>query len=277
LRGGGGNVGAVTSFTFGLHPVGPLVLGGQLLYRLADATDVLDTISELRALGHDEFSAAAVFMTAPPAPFVPGDVVGHPVLAVVPAWLGDLDAGAEVLAPLRSRACPLVDVAGPMPYVALQSMIDPSAPPGLRQRWAASFVSELTDGIVLDIEEAATHFPGPMSHVIVSPLGGAVSRVPPEDTAYPHRVASWLVHPVAQWPDPADDDAHIGWARTLGAAVRDHGETGTYLNLDEGDDARIRWAFGDERYRRLQAVKAVWDPEDVFRHCNHIAPASTPA
>jgi FAD/FMN-containing dehydrogenase len=274
LRGGGGNFGVVTSFTFRLHPVGPLVLGGQLLYRVADAADVLATLAGLRALGHDELSTAAVFMTAPPAPFVPGDIVGRPVLAVVPAWLGELDLGAEVLTALRTRVRPLVDVAGPMPYVALQNMIDPSAPRGLRQRWAASFVPELSAGIVGDLEDTATCLPGPMSHIIVSPLGGAVSRVPAEDSAYPHRAASWLVHPVAQWPDPADDDAHITWAGQLGAAVRDHGETGTYLNLDEGDDARVRWAFGAERYRRLQNVKAFWDPEDIFRHCNHIAPAS---
>jgi FAD/FMN-containing dehydrogenase len=234
---------------------------------------VLGILAELSALGHDEFAAAAVFLSAPPAPFVPGDLVGKPVLAVVPAWLGDASIGARVFEPLRTRVRPLVDQAGPMPYVVLQSLLDEGSPAGLRQRWSAGFLPSLPDALISDLEDAASSFPGPLSHIIVSKVGGAVSRVPADATAYPHRAESWLVHPVAQWPSPAGDEANEAWVRDLAAKVRGYGETGTYLNVDEGDDARVRWAFGEERYRRLQAVKSAWDPHDVFRHCNHIQPA----
>ena len=271
LRGGGGNFGVVTSFTFRLHPVGPLVLGGLVLYDLRDATAVFGVIADLAAADHDEFAGAAVFMSAPPAPFVPADLVGRPVLAVVPAWLGDPAVGAATLRPLFERVRPLVDASASMPYVALQSMIDESAPAGLRQQWAAAYLPALPDPLVDDLAEAARSFPSPMSHIIVSPLGGAVARTAADATAYPHRDAAWLVHPVAQWGGFSGDPEATAWTRSLGERVRGYGEMGTYLNLEDADDARVRWAFGEQRYRRLQAVKAAWDPDDVFQHCNHIA------
>lgn len=271
LRGGGGNFGVVTSFTFRLHPIEPMILGGLMLYRLEDAHHVLGLLGSLHEAGTDELGAAAVFMSAPPAPFVPGDLVGQPVLGVVPAWLGDPDRGRAVLAPLWNKVEPLVDAAAPMPYVALQAQLDASAVPGLRHRWACSFLPAVPDPLVDVLVRAAAAAPSPHSHIIVSPLSGAVTRTPAEATAFPHRSASWLVHSVGCWPDPADDEINLAWTRDLGAAIRGFGETGTYVNLDdELDDARLRWAYGAERYRRLQAIKAEWDPDDVFRHCDHI-------
>jgi FAD/FMN-containing dehydrogenase len=273
LRGGGGNFGVVTSFTFRLHPLQPLVLGGMLVYRLSDAHDVLGVLADLHGLGRDEFAAAAVFLPAPLAPFIPSDLVGRAVLAVIPAWLADPVEGERFIAPLRTAVRPLVDATGPMPYTALQSSIDESAPIALRQRWTASLVPTLTPALVSDLAAGAASFPGPWAHIIVSPVGGAVTRAPADATAYPHREPSWLVHPVAQWPDPAHDVAQAAWVGELGARVRSNGETSTYLNVDDGDADRVRWAFGEARYRRLQAVKSAWDPDDVFHHCNHIPPA----
>lgn len=272
LRGGGGNFGVVTSFTFRLHPIDPLILGGLMLYRLEDAHQVLGILNRLQEVGgRDELGAAAVFMTAPPAPFVPGDLAGRPVLGVVPAWLGDPDCGREVLAPLRKVVRPLVDASAPMPYVALQAQLDASAVPGLRHRWSGSFLPAVPEPLVDTLIQATADAPSPHSHIIVSPLSGAVTRMPTESTAVPYRWASWLVHPVGCWPDAAADEVNLAWSRDLGAAIRRFGEIGTYVNLDgELDDARIRWAFGPERYRRLQAIKAEWDPDDMFQHCNHI-------
>lgn len=273
LRGGGGNFGVVTSFTFRLHPIEPLVLGGLMLYRLSDAHQVLGLLHSLHAQGYDELAAAAIFITAPPVAFVPGDLVGRPVLAVVPAWMGDPARGAEVLAALRSRVQPLVDASAPMPYVAMQSMIDDSAPPGMRQRWTGSFLPAIPDSLVDVLIDAAAAVPSPFSHIVVSPQSGAVTRVPADATAYPYRDAAWLVHPVAAWPDPSADEVNLSWVRDLRTAIRGAGEAGTYLNLDEGDAGRVAWAFGAARYARLQQVKSAWDPDDVFRHTNHIPPA----
>jgi FAD/FMN-containing dehydrogenase len=271
LRGGGGNFGAVTSFTFRLHPVGPLVYGGLMAYQMADAPAVLELLVDLVPQAPDEFSPAVAFMAAPPAPFVPPEMVGRPILGLIPAWMGEPAETGPVLQPLRDRVRPVVDASGPMPYTALQSMLDESNEPGLRSHWSGSFLPDLAPGLVKQLQDSVPECPSPLSQTILYPAGGAVSRLPADATAYPHREASWLVHPMARWTDPADDQANVAWVRQLGGAIRARGETGTYLNVDpEGGDERVRWAFGPSHYRRLQAVKRAWDPDDVFRHCAHI-------
>jgi FAD/FMN-containing dehydrogenase len=190
---------------------------------------------------------------------------------VVPVWSGDLGRGAEVLRPLRETVRPLFDIAGPMPYVALQSMLDEGSQPGMRNRWAAEFVPELTPGLVAALQDAIVDCPSPMAQIIVTPLPEAVRRVSDDATAFPGRSGGrWLVHPVGVWADPADDEANVAWVRALTSVVREYGVTGSYLNLEESDDDRVRWVMGERRYQRLQRVKAAWDPDDVFRHCAHV-------
>jgi FAD/FMN-containing dehydrogenase len=270
LRGGGGNFGVVTSFTFRLHPVGPLVLGGMLAYAVSAAPEVLAALAELHEAHAGDFGGAAAFLTAPPAPFVPGDVVGRPVLAVIPAWFGDLDAGFDALRPLKARVPPLVDAVAPMPYLGLQTLLDGGSPKGLRNRWSGGFVHELTPALVSNLQDAAMRMPSPQSQIIISPLPDAVRALPDDATAFPSRnCGRWLVHPVGMWADQADDEANIAWVTQLRDVVRRH-ESGTYINLDDADDGRVRWAMGERHYTRLQQVKAAWDPQDVFRHCAHV-------
>jgi FAD/FMN-containing dehydrogenase len=273
LRGGGGNFGVVTSFTFRLHPVEPLVMAGMLGYPLSAAPEVLATLTELHEAGEENFAGVAAFRLAPPAPFVPGDIVGMPIIAVIPAWFGEHDAGKAFLAPLRERVRPVVDAMAPMPYVALQSMLDAGSPKGMRNRWSGGIVRDLGPTLVGRMRRSAVRLPGPLTQILISPLPDAVRRLPDDATAFPARSGGrWIVHPVAVWADPAADEEAAAWVAELTAVVRAHGETGSYLNLDDPDDTRIRWAMGDGRYRRLQRVKAAWDPEDVFHHCTHIAP-----
>ncbi|MFI9556849.1 FAD-binding oxidoreductase [Nonomuraea endophytica] len=267
LRGGGGNFGVVTSFTFRLHPVEPLMLGGLIGYRVADAPAVLDALAGLEEL--PDFNPAAIFMTAPPEPFVPGHVVGRPILAVAPVWLGDPDAGKELIRPLYAAAEPLFDAVQPMPYVALQSMIDGSAQPGWRNRWSAELVRDLPPDLVADLQDAAMTAPSPLTQLVVAAMPEAVRNGP--GSAYPGREGGrYLIHPMAVWTDPADDEANRAWTAKVTAAIRGHGVTGTYLNLEAPDDDRVRWAMGEERYGRLRRVKSAWDPDDVFRHCAHV-------
>lgn len=267
LRGGGGNFGVVVSFTFRLHPVGPMIYGGMLGYRVSDAQAVLELLDRLYEQGAEDFGAAAVFVHAPPAPFVPADLVGQHILAVVPTWFGEVEAGAQAVAPLREEVEPLIDGVGPLPYVALQAMLDPGQPPGLRNRWGAGFAEKLTPELIATAQEP---LPGPLSHLIILPLPEAVRRLPELPGAFPSRMGGrWLVHPVATWADPAEDEQNRAWVARMNAAVK---STGTYLNVEAPDDDRVRWAMGETRYRRLQKVKAAWDPDDVFRHCAHISP-----
>lgn len=271
LRGGGGNFGVVVSFTFRLHPVGPTVLGGLIGYRVSELPDVLAVVERLHAAGEGDFGGAVVLMSAPPAPFVPGNLVGQPILGVVPAWFGDLERGAELLRPLREAVRPLFDTGGPMPYVALQSMLDGGSPPGWRNRWAAEFVPELSPGLITALQDAIADRPSALTQIILAPLPEAVRRIPDDATAFPGRSGGrWLVHPVGIWASPDDDDANAAWVGELTSVIRDHGPTGSYLNLEDPGEGRVRWAMGEDRYRRLQRVKATWDPEDVFRHCAHI-------
>ncbi|MEJ3651539.1 FAD-binding oxidoreductase [Actinomycetes bacterium KLBMP 9759] len=270
LRGGGGNFGVVTSFTFRLHPVGPLVLGGMLAFEIAAAPDVMRVLQELHAEGYADLGAAAAFLTAPPAPFVPGDVVGRPIIAVIPAWFGDIEEGMALLGRFREVATPVIDAVAPMPYVALQSMLDAGAQPGMRNRWSGGFVPEVKPDLVAALQDAAVRMPSPLSQIIISPLPDSVRALPDDATAFPSRSGRWLVHPVGVWPAPETDETGIAWTRDLAAIVRASGETGTYLNLDESDDARVRWAMGEARFQRLQQVKKAWDPQDMFRFCAHI-------
>ncbi|WP_232664886.1 FAD-binding oxidoreductase [Pseudonocardia sp. TRM90224] len=273
LRGGGGNFGVATSFTFRVHPIGPRVLGGMLAFPLAAASRVFELVEQLFARGSDDFAGAVGYKTAPPAPFVPGHLVGRPMLVVIPAWFGDVEDGERFIAPLRDRVVPLIDAVSPMPYTMLQSMLDPGSPRGLRNRWTSGFVPSVMPGLVEAMEDAACAMPSAFSQILLVKLPEAVRRIPDDATAFPSRSGRWLVHPVGAWSDPAGDAAGEAWVAGLGAAIRASGETGTYLNVDQAGADRMRWALGEQRYRRLQEVKRTWDPGDTFRHCAHIPPA----
>ena len=260
LRGGGGNFGVVTSLTFRLHPIEPLVLGGLLAYPLAAAPQVLALLGELVEETGGDLGGAAAFLHAPPAPYVPGDVVGRAVLAVVPAYFGDPETGQELLRPLREDVVPLVDAVGPVPYVALQRQLDGGNPPGMRNRWSSGYVQELTDPLVSDLQDAAARMPGPLSEIVVVPLGRAVRDVPADDTAFAARDRGrWLIHAMAKWRDPAADAAAVRWVDGIVAAT---GATGCFPGPGDPDA---------DRNRRLQEVKAAWDPDDMFRHTVPVA------
>ena len=267
LRGGGGGFGVVTSFTFRLHEVGPMILGGMLIHSADRAAEVCAAYSEFCMTAPDDFGGAAVFLSAPPAPLVPPEAVGAPVLSLAIAWFGDHSVGEKTIAPIRDLGA-MIDIVQPMPYVALQAMIDGGNDFGMRQYWSAAYVEKLTPAMLDDTVELALNRPSPMSNVILAPMGAAVNRVPEDETAFGHREAGWLFHPLAQWASPDDDAANIAWGKSLSAAAQPHTTNGTYLNVDgdAGSSERTRFAFGDVAYARLSAVKRQWDPDNVFRH-----------
>ena len=274
LRGGGGNFGVVTRFDFRASPLGPVLLGGMVLYPHEAAVDVVRHYREFMAQAPDEVNGAAAFISAPPEPFVPEPVRGRPVLGLVVVYAGDVAEGQEVLRPLLEFGSPMVTLVQPMPYTAIQRMLDLANQPGMRNWWTADFLRELPDEGIEAIAERTARVPSPMTQVILCPGGGALARVPREATAFDLRDAPWNVHFLSMWPDPSDDERNIAWTRDLAGSVKPYAAAGAYLNFlgDEGAD-RVRASFGPDKYDRLVALKDRYDPDNLFCLNQNIAPS----
>lgn len=274
LRGGGGNFGIVTEFTFELHPVGPIVLGGLLLYPGHQAAELLRFWRDFMATAPDEVGSGCALITAPPAEFVPEPARGKPAVGVVLCYAGPLEEGERVLAPLRAFGPPAVDLVQPMPYPAVQQLLDAGNPSGMHNYWSADFLTELPDEAIETLVDHAQPAPSPLTQVILVAGGGALARVDEEATAFGQRQAPYNLHYLSMWPpNQVDDDANIAWTRRLATAMVPWTTGHAYLNYlgDEGA-GRVEVAFGAEKYARLQAIKNTWDPENVFCHNQNIAP-----
>lgn len=243
-------LGAVTSLTVRLHPTPSIVTGGSLLFALADAPTVLNALAELAA-GSADFAGAAVFRTAPPRAFVPGDVVGRPVLAVTPVWLGDQDDAERIIARLRSCAAPLADSVRPLRYTTLQKHGDAESGWGLRQDWTAALIDGPDARTVMTLADAAAAAPGAGWSVCLRPFG----QVPDS--------GQWLLHANAQWADPAADAVHRAWiagVRALTAPLEQG--TAAYLHIADQDSSRATLGSADVELAAM--AKRRWDPAGVF-------------
>jgi FAD/FMN-containing dehydrogenase len=272
LRGGGGNFGVVTRFVLRLHEVQDVV-GGQLLFPLARAGEVARAYRALAASASDDLTTVLAFLTAPPAPFVPEALRGRKIVAVVACHLGDAAAAERELAPLRALI-PALDTVGPMPYVALQRMLDAGAPPGLGHHWKAEYLAGLDDAALDALAAAAAALPTPLSQIHVHHLEGAVARVPDDATAFGHRGAGFALNVLGTWEDERDGAASAAWARATAAALAGAATGGVYVNfLGEEDQHRVASAHGARNFERLRELKRRYDPENFFRGNANIPPA----
>jgi hypothetical protein len=224
----------------------------------------------------DEVCSGLAFITAPPAEFVPEPVRGQPIVGEVLAYAGPIEEATEVLRPLREIGPPPMDMVGEIPYVALQQLIDPANPRGMRNYWTAEFLGELPEKAQDTFVEHATHPVSPLSQMLLLPGGGAISRVAEDATAFGQRDAPFNIHLLSMWADPADDDRNIAYTRDFGAAMKPWTTGRAYLNFigDEGR-GRVEAAFGPEKFARLQALKDEWDPTNLFHHNQNIPPSGT--
>jgi FAD/FMN-containing dehydrogenase len=274
LRGGGGNFGVVTEFELRLHPVGPLVYGGFLLHPREQATEVCRNFRDFAAQAPREVAAGCVFRTAPPAPFVPPELQGGPAVSVFAAWFGDPAEGPEALAALRESGAPAVDLLGPMPYQQLQAVTDPGNSPGRRNYWHSDLFAKLGDETIDALVDRANAATSPASVIILARSGGAVGDVPEDATPIGGRSAPWFYHCYGIWTE-GEDARHVGWVRETGAALSPWTATGMPLNfLTDVDDNRVRSAFGEEKYRRLVALKDRYDPENLFCRNQNVRPSA---
>jgi FAD/FMN-containing dehydrogenase len=272
LRGGGGNFGAVTSFTFALHPVGP-VHAGTVICPMDRAAEALALYEHLCESGGEELFVRAMLVTAPPAPFIPEQLRSRPAVILSAAWFGPPARAESALRELRRFTPPGADLVRPVPYVELQRMSDAMVPRRVRAVARGGFTGPLGDRVIDALASAAAQ-PPPMSMVELQPLGGAVARIPAGATAFRHRSAAHylLVNALAL---PEDDGAEqAGWAEK----VNDSLPTGTILgpsvlvmDRDEPQD-RVRAAYGGAAYARLAAVKHASDPGNLFRFNQNIRP-----
>jgi hypothetical protein len=277
IRGGSGNFGIVTSFTYRLHEVGPIIYGGLMLAMPERAREILSFAAEYMPSAPDDLGGGIAFINAPPAPFVPPELQHQPVVGAVICWTGDQEEGERVVAPIRDVMQPVVDVVGPMPYTALQSMLDDGGPKGIRGYFKAEFIEELNDEAVDKLVEHGARRAGPMTQLLMEPMRGAISRVGDDDTALGRRDVPWCFHGLALWMEPDDDtaQAHISWARTLADDMKPHTVEGVYLNYisDEGEE-RVRSTYGPAKYDRLVGLKDRWDPDNLFRLNQNIRPSN---
>ena len=274
IRGGGGNFGVVTSFEFDLHEVGPEVLGGMVVHPFEDAAEHLRFHRDFVADAPDELVCYAAVLTAPPVPFLPEAVHGTKVVASVLCYSGDLDEGKGVLEPLRAYGEPIADVVQPMPFTAAQGMLDEMLVPGYRNYWKTQLVDPLPDEAIDVVVERAATMESPLTQIVLEHLGGAISRVEPDATAYWNRGAAFSFNVFPRWEDPAEDDAHVAWAREVHEAIAPYATDGVAVNfLSQEGQARVRAAYGDN-YDRLVELKNEWDPENRFRVNQNVEPTA---
>ena len=273
LRGGGGNLGIVTSFEYRLHPVGPTVLAGEVIHPFERAGEVLRCFRDQVAFAPDELTVVAVISRAGTEPHLPERAHGQLVVTLAVCWADDLDEGERVLRPLRSFGEPLVDLVGPMPYTVLQSA---DAPSGLQNYWKSSYLDALTDEAIDTAVARASGMTSPLSSCYFEHLQGAIGRVGDGDTAFGHRDAAFDFNILSVWPDPATSAEHIGWSRDLWTAMQPFA-SGVYVNnLGTEGEERVRAAYPPSTYQRLVALKDRYDPANLFRHNQNIQPSAPP-
>jgi FAD/FMN-containing dehydrogenase len=266
IRGGGGNFGVAASLSYRLHPVGPTVVGGLVAHPFERGAEMLHTYRALTAGADDDLSVFAGLLHAP-------DGSGAKIGAMV-VFHPEPDAGLAAVAPVRAFGPPVMDTIGPMPYEAVNSMLDGGFPRGALNYWKSSFLTDLTDEVIAAMAEAFSACPAPMGAMLLEHFHGAVTRVGVTDTAYPHRQTGYNLVIIGEWMDPGQNAACVGWVRETFDALRPFMASGRYVNYlgnDEAQDA-VAAAYGPN-YARLRQVKRRYDPENVFRMNQNILPA----
>ena len=274
LRGGGGNFGIVTDFELALHPVGPTVYAGAIFYSADADTDLLRLYLEWAESAPDDITAILNLTTAPPLPVIPEAWHGKKVAAFLA--MSTLPAGEaeKLVAGFRTVAEPVADLLGPIPYLGMQTLIDPLWPKGIHSYFKAANLARLDDALIDDFVKVHLAAPGPQCEIHVHQMGGAVGRVPENATAFAERSMPFLLNVVTGWQDPSATEAHVGWTRSVIEAASEASTGRAYVNF-LGDAGAGASAYGRAGYERLVALKDKYDPTNVFRLNQNIPPAGS--
>jgi FAD/FMN-containing dehydrogenase len=273
IRGGGGNFGVVTAFEFNLHPVGPEVLSGLVVHPFEGAGQLLRSYREAVINAPEELTCWVVMRKAPPLPFLPVEWHGREVMIFAMCYAGDLAEGERVTKELRSLGHPLADVVGPHQLVDWQSAFDPLLTTGARNYWKSHDFEGLENGALDVIIQAIRTLPSAECEVLIAHLGGAMSRVAPDATAFPQRTAHFVMNVHTRWRENKDDNDCIAWARELFKAAEPFAMGSAYVNfMPEDETDRVETVYGSN-YRRLAAIKGRYDPRNMFRMNQNIQPS----
>jgi FAD/FMN-containing dehydrogenase len=273
VRGGGGNFGVVTSFEYRLHPLGTEVLAGLIVYPLAQAKRVFDGYRKFTATASDEMTVWMILRKAPPLPFLPQDVHGKEVAVIAFCWIGELGRGEELAAPLRRLGEPAGEHVGPMPFAGWQTAFDPLLQPGARNYWKSHDFKVLNADVEHILCDAIVRLPSDECEAFIGQLGGQINRVDVGATPYPHHDAEFVVNVHTRWRDAGDDRKCIDWARALFDALAPHATGGVYVNfMPEDEMQRVAAGAYGPNYARLAALKAKYDPANLFSQNQNIRP-----
>lgn len=273
LRGGGGNFGIVTSFEYKLVPVGPEIVGGALAWHGADARQVLEAYRAFTAQAPRELTTVAVLRMAPPAPWLPKEVHGKPIVALFVCHSGKVEDAEAALAPLRRVGRPVADTVMRRPYAQMQSLLDATQPKGRRYYWKSHYLAGIDDRAIELAAEHAGRIRSPHSAILMFQIQGALNDRPAGYSPAGNRDAAYVLNITGSWESAADDAANVAWARDCFEATRSCSTGGTYVNFlteEEGRD-RIEAAYSPADLKRLAALKRQYDPEHLFRHTKRVA------
>lgn len=274
LRGGGWNFGVVTGIDFSVYPIGPEIVGGIVAWPAAEAEQVLEFYRTFAENAPLELTLALLMRPAPPAPWLPKEIHGKPIIGILACYSGRPEEGEKVVAPIKSFGKPAGDVLLRRPYTQMQSLLDATQPDGRRYYWKSEYLPRIDSALCQKVIEHAANIRSPHSAVILFQLEGALNQIEEESSAVGNRDARYVINITASWELANDDRVNIEWAREAWADMRPFSTGGTYINFltaDEGPE-RIEAALG-KGLQRLAELKSKWDPENVFRTNRNIKPS----
>ena len=272
IRGGGGNFGVVTQFEFALHPVGPEILAGLIVFPFAQAKRVLTRYRQFANTSPEDLNVWVVLRQAPPLPFLPRNVHGKEVVVLPIFYAGKAADGQKLINQLRAFGDPHGEHIGPQPYTEWQKAFDPLLTPGARNYWKSHNFTELSDGAIDSMIEYAGKLPSPQCEIFIGHIAGAANRVAPDAMAYAHRDAKFVLNVHGRWESPGQDMTCIEWARNFFKASAPYASAGAYTNfMTEDEGNRVATAYGSN-FDRLAQLKKRYDPENVFRFNQNIKP-----
>jgi FAD/FMN-containing dehydrogenase len=272
IRGGGGNFGVVTEFEFALHPVGPEILAGLIVFPFSQAKQVLTQYQKFAESAPEELNVWVVLRKAPPLPFLPENVHGEEVVVLAVFYAGDIAEGEKLIEPLLRFGDACGEHIGTQPYVEWQQAFDPLLTKGARNYWKSHNFTKLQDGVVEEIVEFAGRLPSQACEIFIASISGASNRVSADATAYFHRDAKFVLNVHGRWDDVAQDEMCIAWAREFFQASAPYASAGAYVNfMTEEEGERVIAAYGSN-YERLVQIKKQYDPENIFHLNQNIKP-----